>query len=381
MPTPPRNKKWSTIHLPDKAGFLPRRSKFLDGTLKAYYGPGQSPRMLGSYGLILNPDESVIWPDVIAGPTSNPDTYYTNPTGWPAANRLLRMPQVVWLENKIVSMFYAPTDPNIIQWIDGDGNGQWETVTHVTLAEALRLSPIFAAVKTTIESLRPGRTWVRVVDWCIQGSVSSGPFSGLDGAPSVTTWVGRTDEGGYSTTDVQGQGGCFATGPSAAAGSYLGTDWFHVYVGDALIDNQFLDNQLGTADFNFNAGGSIEGHTLAEDPTGLWTAAYNRLKAYARYAYGASVRLYHPPAGWVDWVHSWDDTLGPIDSETINNGSMAIYRATAGHFDEAATIAAGDQVDLTHVGASTLITGAAYLVNLIADHFHFDPATGADLPG
>lgn len=52
-----------------------RRSKFLDGTIKAYFAPGQKPNVA--------------------------DNDYQNPTDWNKAKSLLRVPQVVWLSCEV----------------------------------------------------------------------------------------------------------------------------------------------------------------------------------------------------------------------------------------------------------------------------------------
>ncbi len=65
------NKVGMVPRLSAGAGFMPRRSKFLDGTIKAFFMPGQT------WGLASQGDE------------------YSPPTEWPAAGMLLRMPTCV----------------------------------------------------------------------------------------------------------------------------------------------------------------------------------------------------------------------------------------------------------------------------------------------
>lgn len=99
-----------------------------------------------------------------------------------------------------------------------------------------RLMDIFAAAKDRIETLRPGKTWVRVNEWFPNKPVTSDdvPYdSGSIFYPLVSMLVPpEPDSAGYSY---------FGDGvPPTVQDDYIGTDFLNVWVGPPMSN---LDNQ------------------------------------------------------------------------------------------------------------------------------------------
>ncbi len=352
------NKKHSLLHFPSANGLLLKRSRFLDGTLKTYFAPGQRPYMVGRF----NPPSADV---------------YKKPTKWPAAGRLIRAPQVVWLEIRIGAAGSAAVmaDPFVHQWLvtaEPFDFLAWETQPNPGRTEHLRLAPIFAAAKAAIEAIRPDRTWVEVVDWNEEFNVRTDHYFGVD-SPFTTTWVSLLDglfEEGTST------GAGFITSP-AFTGGYLGTDFFSIYCGDAFIQDRYMNDEIHPVDPQFLIGGSAAPTNLPANP--YWAASYPQLKAQIDKFYGYSSRLYHPPFGYHAWLQKDFLPDPPDDESNITNATLDVWTKTAENFDAAASIALVDKIDITHPGQSTLIVNSADVVNLVAAHFGFNPQTGKDL--
>lgn len=359
--------KYRLPRLAGQSGKLFRRSSFLEGRIKTYFAPGQRPYMIGT----LDPrNNSGVWS--VGTPATDDD--YTNPTDWPQVGNLLRPPQVVWLEIRIGAAGSESfmQDPFVHEWLDTAVNNlKWETQANYGRREHLRLAPIFAAVKARIEAIRPHVTFVEVADWCAETNVQTQPYD-VAGSPTVTTWTSLLDnqfEVGQST------GAGFIQAP-AFSGSFFGVDFLSIFCGDALINGIYMNRQFGTSDPNFPIGGSCGATDLASNP--FWAAAYGRLKIALPKFHRYSSRLYHPPSSYRLWEQKDIPPDPPDDDSNIVNGALAVWLQSGPNFDQAASIAAADKIDITHPGDSTIIT-ADYLVNLIAAHYGFDPSTGRDL--
>jgi hypothetical protein len=206
-----KNRPGGLPRFPGKSGFPISRGKFLGGTWKTYYGPGQKP-------------------------DAGEPMLYSSPTNWPKRGNLLRVPQVVWLDMQIAipgviskvtlvgiipqqqyfnTVFSTPVLYSGQFWTNGtwlltavsaspawnadatsqinsyptsfgswagpitlgDGTLQWSiasgtqvpdvkvtTIVNPLIAEKSRLMSMFNQVKSTVEGYRPGKTFVNVLD-------------------------------------------------------------------------------------------------------------------------------------------------------------------------------------------------------------------------
>lgn len=135
-----------------------RRQPFLDGTIRSCFGPTQTPDSLGGTGLPTVGEDGFTAADTDGYDRSvTVEKVYVPPTDWPGKGMLLRPPQVVWLS----SCFQLPPLDNPSQWPIATG---WGDAVESYMTAASNVEAAFNEAKTRIEAVRPGRTWVSVVD-------------------------------------------------------------------------------------------------------------------------------------------------------------------------------------------------------------------------
>jgi hypothetical protein len=291
-----------------------------------------------------------------------------------------------------------------------------ETIDDAYQAEYDRVKAIYMAVKSAIELKRPGRTWVNIIDPWDYGTTGS--------LQHIPPQYFGTDHGVFS---VPGPVDSFFPGQPieywpmlnpADTSDYLGTDFLMVYCGspdttEVLINDASPDVDGGRQSFVELA----RGHSIA---TIVGSATKFRqysiryfgldpiLEAFSHYTGGTAVpppafdiTLGSPPDDFIChvfatkaeadadrtyvaqafWTEVDSGVITGIDSyidglNTVNSNAKA---ANIAQLQQDATDLAALGVDASYVGGSSLATGSAYLVNLIASHYGFSPSTGADL--
>lgn len=351
--------KVNLIHsIPRSAGsvqFSFSRGKYLDGTIKSYYAPGHRPNMY--------------WGG------------YTNPTDWPNAGTLLRVPQVVWLQARMAKArqingtsfantwkVYHPTEEGeaVVFFLGGDPNKPYsfdsgpftQTQDNLYRTETDRLVALFGQVKSEIEGIRAGRTWIEVIDWNdwrTGGEVENDFNYGTDG---------------FSILDIPP----LTLDGDEVATPFFGTNFLNIYCGDILQGhNSFYDY--------FTQSDLVTPIPLNEYIE--WQRNYPTLIAASRLHPAYSIRLYHPKSVFGHWII--EDVSLPLVAVDETGSLHARDDAFNGYpgrtsaaMDEACSLAAGDDLDMTHPGDTSSIT-ATSLKTLIADHFGFNSDTGKDL--
>lgn len=411
MPKP--NQKHGIPRIIGGTPFSMRRSHFLDSTQKCFFGPGQPPDSGDQPG---------------AEPDGTPVTKeYQPPTDWPPAGQLLRVPQVVFLSPVDLNRLEAPSgftmdysyqifQPDNIppDWTINLSLDTFDIASHgpavgPQIDEFNRLGTIFGLVKDQIESLRPGRTWVDILDW------------GGDFAANYLM---------DDTTD-------FLLAPPLSDSVYFGTNFLHVYAGMPLTGviipsgggaGLLLSPITSRLDIGYPGQGSppgpqqspIQGFmTFADDVVDpvpdnntYWASSAERVRAAAANfsGYATWVYSYRFDGEGIEW-HDLDDAT-QLDVDTNTDGShhdpfltntatdpglptvlptkpmfVPVYQAyltmrntlseAQGSVMQAFCDPLADQ-GVEFRGASSQLTVDS-LIAAIADHFGFDPVTGKDL--
>lgn len=336
------------------------RGKILAGTPEVYFGPGQGPEVQ--------------------------DTYEP-PTDWPAAGMLLRVPQVVWFSCFFPGVLDRAAGRTTI--LSGD-DAHWQyhlamdrterfiglfqeseifldgstfdefgrqiisevftsniTIPNLGYSELLRSRDAWLEAKETIEAIRPGRTYLAdhwyyseedYADGAPSQNVSTG-YSHLPGPPIPFFGVPR-----FGTNFLSIHYGHFA---ARADDTGIGPYWrVHNagFANDPLIE---LDHE-------------------AVDSLARAVRASEMFAGYAIRLFGyehdwAAIPPFNP-----GWVTSEPEADFLQKEATDSNALLA----------ECAARLADSGVTYEGIAAPT----AADYIALIADHFRFDPSTGADLP-
>lgn len=335
MPGP--NQKHTLPRFPGQGGYLFSRGRFLDGTAKCYFGPGQ--------------DQSSFF-------------NYVNPNDWPKSGTLLRVPRTVWLQSQMTSanvgvpgsfsvswrnMYYdqryspiSPTrDFNGVPVYYGDGpyTTVWPNANKI---EHDRIIEAFVEAKTRIESIQPGRTWVKIVDWNGTGvSFGNGYFS--DGFLQFAA-------------------------PGSVAEPFLGTDFLHVWAGHAFYNNfGNINNHVTNPMFPY----SQSEDRYYNNPRARLINSHEKFRGHRTVLFSSDAQW--EPVGTRPAPDAVLSETGFYPYDTVND---QINQDTIDMFDYMASDLAG--YNFSHAGGSSAIT-AESLVALIADHFGFDPVSGADI--
>lgn len=129
-----------------------------------------------------------------------------------------------------------PIIPFLVQFNLGPINAQIQTVPNLDYNESLRLLTVFQNVKTTIEKLRPGLTFVDVVDW-YRGTVNGQPGSGtIDNNPNFPSTGGSFTVAFYP----------WMVSPDPTE-KFFGTNFMHVFAG-RLVDQNGRVSQVDVID-------------------------------------------------------------------------------------------------------------------------------------
>jgi hypothetical protein len=286
---------------PTPQSFL-RRSAFLDGILKCFYGPGQPPDSGAQPGLDAEGNESI--------------KVYQPPTDWAPVNAFLRIPQVVFLSKSVYQQLGLGTvalvcwtqahynyttwgstgpdgdcegayyDPTAIIWTQAELEGT-APITDSEQAEDARLTSLFEEVASRLTILRPGRTFVTYwSEWDIANPDSFGGPYGMD----------------YTMRHL--------LAPPLTETVFLGTDFLHIYCGLPVYDNAS----------RFSAGRVFAFTTTSpEDPTSFtpFNSSYARLaQAYPLFRrYAAWVYANRFDGNGIDWTAN--------DGVTVEDTSIA----------------------------------------------------------
>jgi hypothetical protein len=355
------NQKHGVPRIEGGAAFTTRRSAFLDGTVACFFGPGQSPDA------------------VIAGPFDA----VRRPTDWPAAGTLLRMPQVVWLSAVVNPVFYqseffgtAPAEDLRIDYPPEPPDFfPFHTVPNRHLIDFRAWQATLLEVKATLDALRPGRTWAHVVDWSSwlpdPGDADTPPFRPFAGVGGSDAFAFRYLPGDETFLHLKA--------PHAGTGPFLGTDFLHLYAGHFAADNG--SSRQFTRFFATSWPVSTDEYLASRANLVANAARFRRFAAHA-YGYTQTWEQYPPsPVG--------DDFASPDGEGTFND---FITRTNFDHgqdpLDSNDTLVAtcedlaaaleGTTADVQYRGLWDGVT-ADDVVAAIADHFGFDPDTGADL--
>ncbi len=421
------------------AGKIPRRSAFLSGAQKAYFGAGQAPDGMD---------------DTFLG--------YRKPTAWNAANSLLRVPQMVWLSLAPIDCVSTDTDttpssiiPNytlapdavppgeadyqpgpiyrcgtsfnfgrIYYWNDGHTeivepsgggfhrsdytpgdepyivdsggftgddyagvdsghigrqptiySGYTRSVVNWNYREYQRILPIFQEVKTRIEALRPTLTYIDIVDY-----------------NDSTKWPNdRFQNGGVQPGNRYG----FIVAPDPSE-TFFGTNFLHIYTGG----NASFEPSVPPTD-DYNADISLDGTYIACKAQIM--GSYPKFSGYNVYLYVIGKNLQQVKWANAPVITSIDappcdnlEILGvdpiayppPLNQVNVINiqrqGTIDFENnkitGYATNFNTTFSVIASDlsAFGYHYSGDSELITVDS-MIALIASNFRFNPITGRDL--
>lgn len=330
-----------------------RRSSYLDGPSRTFFGPGQRP--------------------------DSPESSRRRPSDWPAAGTLLRVPQVVWLSGLVSPTdFYQFTRVAEQIRIDYGLAGGATTypnphfVTNKNLVDFREWQAIFLDAQARIEAIRPNRTWVHVPDWL---SWSPGPDSS---SPPFLPFagVGPGSEFQYRYTQGRATYLPFRSPLDSDDGDFFGTNFLHFYVGHWGRD------EFGSRSFN----------TTDVTPV-LETSAYiadkSNIEANAPKFHRFSVRCYGYTQTWEQyplasegdvWAGpnggTFNDYIRSLNSTNTNDSldSNDLIMAACGDLE-------ADGVKGSDIRYAGLFDGMSSgdVVAAIASHFGFDPDTGKDV--
>lgn len=336
---------------PGQKGKLFSRGKFLDGTMKVYYGPDQGPDCWPGKGY---PNDTEADPSSIFGgsPTVGQDMPYRNPGEWPAKGSLLRMPQVVYLSSYFSMRNYFTGG--------AFGIAPDKDVGKFYTAEYERLQGEFEAVKSTLESVRKDRTFATVLNW-----------QNFGGDHDNENWPNLVRDG-----QLLG-----AVAPEDQD-DYLGTHFLSIHAGNYAADKTFFDTDVpgiilrttgfGVTDSSNPSGIDLEVSIFRRDDP--YIATTTRLSDIQDKFRGYKAAVYSPtPYEGVPYDPENPDTIAAATlgllakGEEIFSGKM--FQAMASDFGDFGVSYEGD--------SSAIDSGS--LMSMIAEYFRFNPGTGADL--
>lgn len=354
----------------DGRKFTFSRGKFLDSTTWSYFSPGQSFQ-------------------------SQRDDYEP-PTDWPAAGMLLRVPQVAWLTpffpnisslepSDVTSAFESNPPYMDRQHTSQDGydvdeypataatihtevnnvpapldrtftdDVTWNVIPNEDYLAQVRLEAAFAEAKGRIEAVRPNRTWVQI------NTFHEEDYSGDDPDKVVDRYA-------------------HISSPNAFR-HYFGTNFLHVFIGFPALGLLDSDGD-GNPGWDYTYVGDPDWLVPPDDPTfgdSLFrvTESFDRFAGYAAHLYGYEHDWEEPPDSTTEFPDEVGDPIVPF----VGSGAAALanlqLQATNGNAYLEAT--ATELADYGFQYRGTTEPTADDIVNLIADHFGFDPDTGRDL--
>lgn len=336
-------------------GFLMSRGKFLNGTQKCYYGPGQPPDASPGF-------RRPHFDDPGFDPSVDPpfvQTDYKPPDDWPAKGSLLCVPQIVFLSPYMTMSNYAYTD------FQSAWHGWPADPALLADKELERLTTAFEEAKSTIEALRPNRTYVKVVRWQRFSEDGSGFKRQYNDFVVANQVLGIPSPGDSDP--------------------YFGVNFLHIYAGNfafdtagdtpedgALRGENFLVSNEDPDAINRNINGTVDSDTYSNASSDL-SDAFPRFMGYAAKLYSSEVCIASgspddPPLDWNGFS---------IDVRNITGFAVGNDLVGQGIFDRLAS----DLSDfgVTHEGRTSALGSSAAIVSLIAEHFGFDPDTGKDL--
>lgn len=323
------NQKFGLPRLADGQPFSFSRRRILDGTIKTFFGPDQSP---GAANV------------------------YHPPAEWPDAGRLLRVPQVVWLTAyfPLLPFGFRPEYTLTAHYFTLPLTKTFTVPNHF-YEEAARLVALFSEVKTAIESIRSNRTFVTVV-----------PIFDFEGGGY------RAFSGGPNTNYVQVQS-------PASDADFFGTDFLHVCCGDVGVGVAGTYDGSDSTVLPMVNDGFILADPFMEDflASGSWLAAKEQMEAsfpkFRQYA----AWLYPHNLDWSDWPIEFREPDPP-------SSFVPLFPGLQDHTASNQTLTARIALELADFGFTCPGTSdtlsAETLVAAIAEHYRFDPETGADLP-
>lgn len=326
-----------------------KRSKILDGTIQVYYHGDQVPDGINSLD------------------NANTDSFtYSPPSSWTPAGYLMRAPQTVWL-----SVFLGGYG---VDEIDPEPESLFYNLRQSILSK-------YDEVKSTVESLRPGRTTVGIMDW-LSGSYEHPHF-----------WSMKNNRLPYLPLPTI----------SDPLQPVLFTNFLHIYAGMICVDWQSDPEDEGSL---------LRYELPAPSETGImWlgltpdnpsedkidcphnTEAMNDFMAKVDAAIdaneeefrvmiphfaGLSVRLidYNLLTSSAYDIDSSGEGFHPFVSEP----AAAMYRRQLFNADLInKAIDRSGPADIQAAGKTSDMTVDS-LTQMIAEHFRYDPATGIDLP-
>lgn len=333
-----------------------RRSDFLHGGKRTFFGPGQAP--------------------------SSPYTY-RNPTEWMDAGRLIRMPQVVWLTALVNPTFYqgqfdesthvrkpiAIADQVQIDYGVADPV-EYHYASNQNLTDYQSFQAKLSSVKSQIDAIRNGRTWVHIVDWLTWAGVTDSDPAFQDcsevGDPNDFDFRYLADQPSY----------LHLRSPLSDAENYLGVDFLHVYAGHWARDDGA--RQFTTVDVT----PVIETDAYISDKANI-VAQADKFRRFALRCYGYTQSWDQYPL-----AEHGDDFAGPgggtfndfirttnafNSDEPVN--SNGVLSDTCSDLASALT---DSSADIQYAGLLDDVS-ADEIVQAIAEHFGFDPRTGKDL--
>lgn len=358
---------------------------------RCYYGPGQ-------------PADSGPCQGISSDYSAMEIKDYAPPGDWPAAGTLLRMPQVVWLSsvpNKDTQNIYHASG-TLHPYGGAGGSCPYEIFYSIQAVSATRysgISGILSEVQGILENLRGGRTWIEIPNWGFHPS-DPDPNSPATSDNQPNNFMGNT----YPIMRAPSQ--LPLPGENTAL-DWFGTDFLHCYFGYLKYDS-FQPEPLSLLRLQYDGTNApITSDAYVNSALNL-RRGIPRFRRYSARAWSTAnlpvptFRIgnntvlnnpYYPhysgscsrPGGGFDPPGTWDDLAistssaalsdllntpgSSLDSDRIHGTSMANL------VDDLA----GQGYDFQVAGDLGTLT-ADSLVQVIADHFHFDPSTGKDLP-
>lgn len=353
------NQKAMIPRIPSTNANVFRRSDFLHGHKRTFFGPGQAP--------------------------SSPYTY-RNPAEWLDAGRLIRMPQVVWLTALVNPLFYqaqfdetthvrgpfAIADQVQIDYGVADPV-EYHYVPNQNLTDYQSFQTKLDAVKSQLEAIRSGRTWVHIADWFTWAGVTDS-----DPAFQDCSEVGDPNDFDFRYIADQPSYLHLRSPLSSDTQPYLGVDFLHIYAGHWARDNGFA-REFTTVDVT----PVTETDAYLSDKANI-VANAQKFRRFALRCYGYTQTWDQYPL-----AEHGDDFASPGGSGTFNDfinqtnafnsddpvNSNGVLSDTC---SDLASALSDSSADVQYAGLWDDVS-ADEIVQAIADHFGFDPSTGKDL--
>lgn len=282
---------------------------------------------------------------------------YEPPTDWPGVGFLLRVPQVVVI---ILDIYYALASDQFQPATNSSNN---YVFSHsYTRDEYFRILGVMDEVKSRIESIRAGRTFVTNVDWNILG-IYPVTNHDINGVPIVGYNAIPLAPAPYATFEPRMKA---IVAPRESYPRHIKTNLLCIHIADNPGDFEFppiVNPFVGGYTLDQSSAAMNSDPALNSD-IDVMKSEYGKFPSYEAWLYG---------------TYTWTDIPNPLPDHPSFEQLNSFIEAVGRRFYQYIADQLSD-FGYTYRGESQLVTTDGLLQD-IAAHFQYDPDTGVEIGG